>query len=146
MALIDFNATKVEPMNDFSPIPTGEYTAVITASDMKDTKSGSGKYLQLTYQIVDGEYKNRLIFENINLINSNEVAVQIAQKTLSSICHAVGVLHPKDSNELHDKPLMIKVGIRPASGEYGEQNIIKARGPLKSSSSSPGGKKPWEQK
>ena len=145
MALIDFNAEAIEPMNDFSPIPTGEYTAVITASDMKDTKSGSGKYLQLTYQIVDGEYKNRLIFENINLINRNEVAVQIAQKTLSSICHAVGVLHPKDSNELHDKPLMIKVGIRPASGEYGEQNIIKARGPLKSSSPSPGEKKPWEK-
>jgi hypothetical protein len=144
MSTLDFDATKVEPMNDFSPIPTGEYTAVITASDMKDTKSGSGKYLQLTYQIVDGEYKNRLIFENINLINSNEVAVQIAQKTLSSICHAVGVLHPRDSNELHDKPLMIKVGIRPASGEYGEQNIIKARGPLKSSSPSPGGKKPWQ--
>ena len=144
MSALDFDATKVEPMNDFSPIPTGEYTAVITASDMKDTKSGSGKYLQLTYQIVDGEYKNRLIFENINLINRNEVAVKIAQKTLSSICHAVGVLHPKDSNELHDKPLMIKVGIRPASGEYGEQNIIKARGPLKSSSPSPGEKKPWQ--
>lgn len=146
MSELNFDATKVEPMNDFSPIPTGEYTAVITASDMKDTKSGSGKYLQLTYQIVDGEYKNRLIFENINLINSNEVAVQIAQKTLSSICHAVGVLHPKDSNELHDKPLLIKVGIRPASGEYQEQNVIKSRGPLKSSSPSQGGKRPWENK
>lgn len=146
MTELNFDATKVEPMNDFSPIPTGEYTAVITASDMKDTKSGSGKYLQLTYQIVDGEYKNRLIFENINLINSNEVAVQIAQKTLSSICHAVGVLHPKDSNELHDRPLTIKVGIRPASGEYGEQNIIKARGPLKPQQPTQGGKRPWENK
>jgi hypothetical protein len=146
MSELNFDATTVEPMNDFSPIPVGEYIAVITASDMKDTKSGSGKYLQLTYQIVEGEYKNRLIFENINLINSNEVAVQIAQKTLSSICHAVGVLHPQDSVELHDKPLMIKVGIRPASGEYQEQNIVKSRGPLKSSSTSSGSKKPWENK
>ena len=143
MALIDFNAEAIEPQSDFSPLPVGNYTVVITQSEMKPTKTGSGQYLQLTLQVVEGEYKNRLIFENINLINSNEVAVQIAQKTLSSICHAVGVLHPKDSNELHDKPLMIKVGIRPASGEYGEQNIIKARGPLKSSSPSPGGKKPW---
>jgi len=146
MALIDFDASTVEPQSDFAPLPTGEYTVIITQSEMKDTKTGSGKYLQLTYQVVDGDHKNRLIFDRLNLINANETAVQIAQKALSGICRAVGVMHPKQSEELHDKPFVVKVGIRAASGDYGESNIVKGYAPI-SSSSAPvkNGKKPWEQ-
>lgn len=145
MALIDFNAEEVEPQSDFSPLPVGNYTVVITQSEMKPTKSGNGQYLQLTLQVVEGEYKNRLIFDRLNISNANEVAQQIAQKALSSICRAVGVMHPKDSEELHDKPFSVKIGIRPASGEYGESNIVKGYSSLSSSPVKKGnGKKPWE--
>jgi len=144
MALIDFDASTVEPQSDFAPLPTGEYTVIITQSEMKDTKTGSGKYLQLTYQVVDGDFKNRLIFDRLNIQNANETAQQIAQKALSSICRAIGVMHPKDSEELHDKPLVVKVGIRPASGEYGESNIVKGYAPIGAKQIKTGGKKPWE--
>lgn len=146
MALIDFNAEAIEPLSDFSPLPVGNYTVVITQSEMKPTKTGNGQYLQLTLQVVEGEYKNRLIFDRLNIQNQNEVAQQIAQKALSSICRAVGVMHPKDSEELHDKPFSVKIGIRPASGEYGESNIVKGYSSL--SSSTPvktGSAKPWEK-
>ena len=145
MALIDFNAEEVEPQSDFSPLPVGNYTVVITQSEMKPTKTGNGQYLQLTLQVVEGEYKNRLIFDRLNIQNPNSVAQQIAQKALSSICRAVGVMHPKDSEELHDKPFSVKIGIRPASGEYGESNIVKGYSSLSSSPVKKGnGKKPWE--
>ena len=146
MATINFNAEEIEPQSDFSPLPVGNYTVVITQSEMKPTKTGNGQYLQLTLQVVEGEYKNRLIFDRLNIQNQNSVAQQIAQKALSSICRAVGVMHPKDSEELHDKPFSVKIGIRPASGEYGESNIVKGYSSL--SSSTPvkkgNGKKPWE--
>ncbi len=145
MALIDFNAEAIEPQSDFSPLPVGNYTVVITQSEMKPTKSGNGQYLQLTLQVVEGEFKNRLIFDRLNIQNANDVAQQIAQKALSSICRAVGVMHPKDSEELHDKPFSVKIGIRPASGEYGESNIVKGYSSLSSSPVKKGnGKKPWE--
>ena len=145
MALIDFNAEAIEPQSDFSPLPVGNYTVVITTSEMKPTKTGNGQYLQLTLQVVEGEYKNRLIFDRLNISNANEVAQQIAQKALSSICRAVGVMHPKDSEELHDKPFSVKIGIRPASGEYGESNIVRGYSSLSSSPVKTGnGKKPWE--
>ena len=145
MALIDFNAEEVEPQSDFSPLPVGNYTVVITQSEMKPTKTGNGQYLQLTLQVVEGEFKNRLIFDRLNIQNANEVAQQIAQKALSSICRAVGVMHPKDSEELHDKPFSVKIGIRPASGEYGESNIVRGYSSLSSSPVKKGnGKKPWE--
>ena len=40
-----FNAAQVEPSQDFEPIPAGKYLAVITETEMKPTKNGSGQYL-----------------------------------------------------------------------------------------------------
>ena len=142
---LDFDAEKIQPQASFEPVPTGEYTVMITESDLKPTKSGDGQYLQLVYEILDGDYKGRKIWDRLNLINKNSTATEIAQRSLSAICHSVGVLHPKDSAELHNKPFVVKLGIRPASGEYGESNIVKGYSSLSSSPVKKGsGKKPWE--
>ncbi len=104
-----FDATQVDPAVDFEPLPAGKYVAVITDSEMKATKSGTGHYLELTFQVVDGPHKGRLLWSRLNLDNPNAMTVQIAQAELSAICHAVGVLKPKDSIELHNLPLQITV-------------------------------------
>lgn len=118
-----FDANKVEPNGVLSP---GDYNAVITASEWKATKDGGGKYLQLELQILDGPSQNLKLTDRLNLINANAQAVQIAKGTLSAICRAVNVLTPTDSAELHNKPLRITVTVRPAAGEYGPQNEVKA--------------------
>jgi hypothetical protein len=125
MTELNFDANTVDPMGKFTPIPMDDYLAIITDSEMKDTKKGDGKYLLLTYEIADGEFKGRKIFETLNLVNSNQTAVEIAQRALSAVCRATGVLHPKDSAELHGKPLVISVGIRAGSNGFDEKNIIK---------------------
>jgi hypothetical protein len=107
--LYGFDANQVEPSANFEPIPAGKYIAVITASEMKPTKAGTGSFLNLTFQIIEGEYKNRLLWARLNLANPNATAVQIAHAELSAICRAVGVLVPKDSVELHDLPLVLDV-------------------------------------
>jgi hypothetical protein len=107
--LQDFNANEVEPSADFEPIPAGKYLAVITESEVKPNKAGTGSYLQFTFQIIEGEYKGRFLWSRLNLDNPNETAVKIARAELSSICRAVGVMAPKDSIELHDLPLVISV-------------------------------------
>ncbi|GAB4232409.1 MAG: hypothetical protein OHK0028_07850 [Deltaproteobacteria bacterium] len=104
-----FNAANVEPSIDFEPIPAGKYLAVITNSEMKPTKTGSGSYLELCFQIIEGPYKNRLLWSRLNLDNPNKQAVEIARAHLSAICRAVGVIQPKDSIELHNLPLQITV-------------------------------------
>jgi len=104
-----FDPNQVEPSGDFEPIPAGKYVAVITESEMKPTKAGTGHYLQLTFQIIEGEYKNRLLWARLNLDNPNATAVQIARSELSGICRAVDVMAPSDSTELHDLPLVIRV-------------------------------------
>ena len=124
LAGYNFNAEEVEPSSSFDPIPAGWYTAIISASELKATRDGYGEYLSLTLQIIDGQYENRLVFARLNLKNANDKAVDIARKDLAAICRAVGVMSPQASEELHDIPLMIKVKVRPASGEYEASNDI----------------------
>lgn len=123
---LNFNAQNEEPAG-FDVLPAGEYDVVITNSEVKPTSTG-GKMLKLQLQVMNGQYQNRLLFDNLNLWNNSQKAVQIARGTLSAICRAVNILTPQDSSELHGKPLRVKVVIE-KSDEYGEQNRVKAYKP-----------------
>jgi hypothetical protein len=131
MASLDFNAEEVDPMQDLSPVPVGEYVAQIVESEMKDTASGTGRYLKLSWQILDdGPHQSRRVWVNLNLENPNQQAVEIARRELSSICRAVGVLRPADSSELHEIACRIKVGIDNKDKDRNPQNKINAYLPL----------------
>lgn len=124
-----FDANQVEPSSDFEPVPAGKYLAVITESEMKPNKAGTGHYLQLTFAIVEGEHKGRFLWARLNLDNPNPTAVAIAKAELSAICRAVGVLAPTDSSDLHDLALVIHVKCkkRPDTGEIA--NEVKGYSP-----------------
>ena len=127
MALFNFDATAVKPQEtSFSPIPAGNYLALVTSSEMKLLKSGNGTGLSLQLQIVDGQYANRRIFANINVQHNNPKAESIGQGQLSQLCHAVGILQLKDTSELHNIPVTIKVKIRIAApgSNYDDSNEI----------------------
>ena len=112
-------------MDDFSPIPAGEYPAVITESEIKVTKDGQGQYLKLKIEIIEGEFQGRLIFTNLNLWNQNPKASEIARRELATIAAATGKVGASDSAEFHNIPMIVKVAVEPGSGEYGPQNRIK---------------------
>jgi hypothetical protein len=124
-----FNANEVEPNASFEPIPAGKYLAAITETEMKPTKNGGGSYLQLAFTILEGEYKNRIVWARLNLNNANATAVKIARSELSAICHAVGVMQPKDSVELHNLPLLITVKVKKRSDSDELTNEIKGYAP-----------------
>lgn len=124
MTQLNFDASKVDPSGSFDALPAGWYKAAITASEMKQTNAGNGQYLKLQFQILDGEYANRVVFANLTLNHPNTTTVEIAQRNLSAICHAVGVMTVNDSQQLHDKPLLIKLN-KTTSDQYGEQNDVK---------------------
>ena len=109
MAQLDFDASSVQPLDVYEAIPAGEYEAVITDSEMKANKSNTGMFLELKTEIISGDYSGRKLTARLNLKNPSVKAVEMAKRELSSICHAVGVLQPRDSAELHNRPLTIKV-------------------------------------
>jgi hypothetical protein len=120
-----FNANNVEPAADFDPIPAGKYNAVITDSKMKPTKNGDGNLLELQFEIIEGEYKGRLLWSRLCLEHKNELTVKIAKSQLADICRAIGVMIPTDSVQLHNLPLQISVKVKKRSDSDEVTNEIK---------------------
>lgn len=110
--LVDVN--DIPEREAFEPVPPGDYTAMITESEMKATKDNLGEMLVLTVELQDGNGGSRKLFERLNLKNKNETAVKIAFQTLGEIIKAVGKTSIKDSEELHNKRLTVTVVVDPA--------------------------------
>lgn len=146
-----FDANQVEPTGDFEPIPAGKYLAVITESEMRPNKAGTGSLLLLTFQIIEGEHRNRLLWVRLNLDHPNATAVQIARADLSAICRAVGVLAPRDSVELHNLPLVIQVRVKKRTDTGELVNEIKAftqrepSAPVAAAAPASNGAPPWKR-
>ena len=132
-----FNANEVEPTASFEAIPAGKYPAVITDSEMKPTKNGQGSYLQLTFTILEGQHKGRVLWARLNLANPNQTAVKIAQSELSAVCRAVGVMTPRDSVELHNIPLLITVKVKKRDDTGELTNEVKGFEPRSAAAGKP---------
>lgn len=128
-SLVGFDASQVPEQESFSALPEGQYVVIITASEMKPTKNGQGQYLQFVLEVLDGPSKGRKVWARLNLMNQNQTAVDIAQRELAAICRAVGVIKPNDSAELHNKPLMIELGVE-IDDRKREGNVIKKYLPI----------------
>jgi hypothetical protein len=120
-----FDATQVAPNQPFEVLPPGKYKVQVVASEMKETKDGAGQYLWLELEILDGEFQGRKVWDRLNLVNSNQQAVEIAQRSLSALCHACGKLQVSDSEELHFIPVVATVKVRPPKGDYAASNEIR---------------------
>lgn len=135
-----FDATKVKPNQRPSPVPAGKYPVKIISSEMVPTKDAGKKasFLLLTFEIIDGEFKGRQLWDRLNLVNPNAKAVEIAQGTLSAICHSVQVMQVPDTLVLHNKPLMAEVTLEAAQYDpknptkllYAEKNEIRGYEPM----------------
>jgi hypothetical protein len=108
-------------------LPPGKYTVQIVNSEMRPTSNGLGQYLWLELDVLDGEHAGRKLFDRLNLVNANTQTVEIAQRTLSAICHATGKMQVTDSEQLHLIPLQADVTVQPPKNGYGETNKIRYR-------------------
>lgn len=132
---------KDDVKDNFDPIPEGTYTAQISSVEMKDTKAGTGKYLKVALQITGPAYQGRLVFDNINVKNPNEDAVNIGIKTLKKIALAIGEDTIQDTDQMVGANVEIKVKVKiDKTGQYDPQNEVKDYKPIGSSPSKPASK------
>jgi len=113
MANFNFNANAVAPMapRSYDPLPNGEYEMIVTKSDIKPTKAGTGHYLELELQVVSGEHSGRRHWERLNIDNPNKQAEDIAKAALAALCFAVGVEDMTDTTQVHDIPFIVQLEI-----------------------------------
>lgn len=125
---VNLPLNNVSTEDQFSPLPAGEYNAVIIETDVKRTRDGSGTYIAAKFEIIDGQYAKRTIFHNFNIANQNAQAVEIGLRQVKQVASFGGHRNPdqiSDTNELHGLPVAIVVIVRPPEGQYQARNEIK---------------------
>ena len=155
-----FDARDVEPVsNDFELIPAGTFVRahIIEASQQPiSSQNEKGDCLVLVWQVVDGQFANRQIWQRLNVKARNFAgndkksgeqvtadAISRARAELSAVCHAVGVPAPTRNEDILFRAVEVKIGINKSKDpQYKDQNTViipKAalEGASASSSSSP---------
>lgn len=148
MARFNFNANDA-PVNvapSRGPLPPGKYECIISKSDIRDTKAGTGQFIELEMQVIEGEHSGRRLWERLNVSNPNKQAEDIAKAALGALCMAVDVAELNDTEDLHDRPFIAHVEI---DRKEPDRNRIVAYSPAKAAAPAPkpaapvGGSRPW---
>ena len=127
MALLneEFDIAELPQGNgDFQPLPAGWYSAHITSAELKNTKSGTGQYIAVRYDITGPTHQGRVVFGNLNIKNPNVTAEEIGRQQLGELMRAIGLARVQDTDQLIGGNLQIKLSIRADNG-YEPSNDVK---------------------
>jgi hypothetical protein len=113
----------------FDPLPPGWYSATMSAAEIKNTKTGTGQYIALRYDITGPTHQGRVVFGNLNIRNASPKAEEIGRQQLGDICRAIGLARVGDTDQLIGNSLMIKLDIE-KSEQYGDKNQVKGFKPI----------------
>lgn len=107
-----FNAQQYDPTQGGGSLPVGRHPVIIESSEVKANKANDGGYLQLNLKLIDGPQMGTTGAYRLNLYHSNPQTAEIAHRQLSAICHVVGVFNVQDSQQLHNIPFIVEVGLQ----------------------------------
>ena len=133
--------------SEFSPLPRAEYECIVIDTKIKATKAGTGEYIEVTLQVVDGPSSGRRLWDRLNISNPSKKAEEIVKEQLDRLCAAVGLTHKMQQTEqLHDIPIIVSVDIdrkdptRNRIDNYSKAGVASAK-----AAPSVAAKKPWER-
>src|SRR5262249_32990300 len=110
----------------FDVLPVGSYVAQITDASVVQPKSGNGYYIGLSWQITEGDYQGRYVFQNITFLHSSTQATTIGRRQFKDLCVATGIAEQVTDVEVFKFiPCTIKVGIeQDKQGVYPDKNRV----------------------
>lgn len=107
-----FDARNVDPTQGVGGLPIGKHPVIAVKSEVKPTKDNDSGYLQFDLQVIDGPNKGAVGAYRLNLYHSSQQTVEIAHKQFSALCHVTGVFQVQNSEQLHNIPFMVEVGLQ----------------------------------
>ncbi|WP_031431864.1 DUF669 domain-containing protein [Methylomicrobium agile] len=116
-----FDANQVEPDAPLEAVPTGRYPVMMVESEYKQNSKKTGTLVSIKLEIIDGQYKGRRIFGNINMTNPNPEAERIGRSQFSALCRATGQMQVSDTSALHHIPMCVSVEYVDPRNENGKQ-------------------------
>jgi hypothetical protein len=120
-----FDPSQQEGSN-FDLLTAGVYPAQIIEASVSTPQSLDGHGIRLTWQITEGDYENRHVWQNITFQHSNTQAQEIGRRQLKDLCVACGIttgIHSLDPFKFI--PCKIRVGIKKdKNGVYDDKNVV----------------------
>lgn len=115
----------------FTPIPAGDYMVQIVEGGVVRKESGDAM-MKLVFEVMDGDFAGRKLFENLNIRHSNPTAQKIALETLTELWRDAmgGSGNPPNVDVMTFKPVRAKVTVEKRKDTGDMQNRIKRFFPL----------------
>jgi hypothetical protein len=128
-----FDFSKFNPSehldNIFDVLPAGEYLVSIVDASQKKTRDGSGEYLVLTMEIIEGPYRGRNIWHNIMLVHQKDIVTRIGRRHLAELYISCGVDRVSSEQDLVNRTALVSVKV--VKDEYGDlRNEVKGYKPI----------------
>ena len=125
MAEFSFNSDEVEDAPEYEQLPAGRYTMVVTDTDLLLTNKAKeandpklGQYIRVKFQVVSGQFQNRVVFLNFNMVNPTAKAVEIGHQQFRNLLESCGITKITDTSEIHQKVVVADLKNTPDNG-YG---------------------------
>ena len=116
----------------YEPLPDDSYTVSLNRVAEKSTKAGNGTLVDVSFQVTDGEFKNRLIWDSFLISHPNPKAAGIGLQRLDSMLKSMGVYGGfealgNDSSQLESfigKEFIVNTAVESNPG-YKTRNVVK---------------------
>jgi len=119
-----FSTEELPAGKSFDVIPAGWFNATIGNAELKKTKTGTGEYIAVRFDITGPTHQGRVVFCNLNIRNASSEAESIGRTQFGDILRSIGLAAADDTDQLVGGQLQIKVAVS-KSDSYGERNDVK---------------------
>jgi len=133
--MMDFSDVNLD---GFEPLPKGTYNVEISTEKADEVKVGGGKgteYITLTFNVLDGEYAGRKIFENFMVTGKGVFKLGQLLKVVGLLTDSNRSNFKFDTFDLEGKQLRIVVGERVYEDKT--YNEVKSMLPLNGNTPTP---------
>lgn len=135
MAKLGLNLSDAKVFTGFTVLPAGMYNFKIASCELKENNAKTGHYLEVGFQVLDGEHEGSQVTDRYNIDNPNKEAQEIGKNQLKTMITMAGHSNPDmiaDTDELIG--LKVKAAIEEEKTTYkkdgedkeGKQNRFKS--------------------
>jgi len=123
MISFSFDAKKEESFDN--SLKEGSYPVTIVEATYKPSKSNPNNFMiSVVYQISGDSFNGWKIYDNFNVVNSNELAQKIGRSDLKAMCESCGLGGFGDPSELIGESLMVTTKNKVFNGRE-NPNVVK---------------------
>lgn len=116
MALVDWDYTEEDQKlaggsGSYKLLAPGVYRVAVTEVEDKENSKGTGRFYQVTYQVVEGDSQGKTVRAYLNYLNENTKAQAIGRRQFLELAKALGFEKVTDTDDLIAITLYARIGI-----------------------------------